>query len=205
MKKSVLKGKMGNLIKATLMSGAVLLAAVPAISSGISFEASAIEQEVSPEKYYKPSIRRCKKIYKESLKKAYDMYVKAIPTWIEYSDNLDKRGKCYVNAINEIAQKFVETLGKLRSYLDEEDNNYYKKENKEAKLSEFDKVIEYDNKCSEIINEFKDFADKILNDMEENFKVLEDHVDYGRAYSKWGKSLYPFECLMPCPNFNSES
>lgn len=201
MKKSVLKIKLGNSIRATLMSGAVLLAAVPVTSSGISFEASAIEQEVLPEKYYKPSIRRCKKIYKESLKKAYDMYIKAIPTWIEYSDNLDKRGKCYVNAINEIAQKFVETLGKLRSYLDEEDNNYYKKENNE----EYEYACKYGEKCSEIINEFKDFADKVLDVMEADCKNLGNHIDYGRAYPKWGKRSYPFEELMACPNFSSES
>ncbi len=61
MKKSVLKGKLRNSIKATLMSGVVLLAAIPVISNGISFEVSAIEQKVLPEKYYKPNIRRCKK------------------------------------------------------------------------------------------------------------------------------------------------
>ena len=203
MKKSVLKGKLRNSIKATLMSGVVLLAAIPVISNGISFEVSAIEQKVLPEKYYKTSIRRCKKTYKESLKKAYDMYIKAIPTWIEYSDNLDKLGKCYVNAVSELASKFVETISKIREVLDEEDCKS-KEENSEDEVKH-DNVYAYGVRCQNIINDFYTYSKELLNNTQEIFQILENKVDHTRAISKWSKTTLPGTEFKSMPSFNGKS
>lgn len=165
MKKSVFKGKLGNSIKAILMSGAVLFTALSIISERTSFKANADEEFLKAWHKYGDLREELIKNYFEGRERIIAEEEKGLSALFserEKATNSPEIKNQFYQKLSRNSDLYYKELYKLDPYFEEADNNLYK--------CCFD--VENTNKCVDnVMVSAKNSFDKVVKKAKELFKL----------------------------------